>query len=263
VDLPACGDVAEEAAKPSLATASPVPPLGDIVSGLRELHRQRQDFQGARKKIELQIKAVQRREHARSCEKPTHARCAGVYERESATVELLRIPLKMLLSEEKAREKPMVALVKQLPVYKWAADVRGFGALGLGQIIAEAGDLSLYANPAKLWSRMGVGLGPNVTTREPGSTRYEGRSPRRASVIHVIADSMLKGAEGEWRAVYDDRKAYEQTKPACLRPIKTGGVCKATDAECCRAGHIHNRALRYLGKRLLRELWRAWRGATQ
>jgi len=52
-------------------------------------------------------------------------------------------------------EKAMEKLAKQLPVYPWLETVRGAGALGLATIIAEAGDLSRYPNPAKLWRRLG------------------------------------------------------------------------------------------------------------
>ena len=52
-------------------------------------------------------------------------------------------------------EKQMATLAMQLPVYPWIEGVRGAGALGLATIIAEAGDLSKYKIPAKLWKRLG------------------------------------------------------------------------------------------------------------
>src|SRR4029434_9391043 len=54
-----------------------------------------------------------------------------------------------------AVEKNMTALAEQLPIMAWVKSVRGAGALGLATIIAEAGDLGNYTNPAKLWSRLG------------------------------------------------------------------------------------------------------------
>jgi hypothetical protein len=54
-----------------------------------------------------------------------------------------------------ATEARIAELAMQLPVYPWIVSVHGAGALGLATIVAEAGDLSNYANPAKLWSRLG------------------------------------------------------------------------------------------------------------
>lgn len=54
-----------------------------------------------------------------------------------------------------SEEKAMTELAEQLPVYPWVENMRGAGALGLATIVAEAGDLSNYPNPAKLWKRLG------------------------------------------------------------------------------------------------------------
>jgi hypothetical protein len=55
----------------------------------------------------------------------------------------------------KKSEQQMERLAKDLPVAEWIAGIRGAGLLGLATIIGEAGDLSNYANPAKLWKRLG------------------------------------------------------------------------------------------------------------
>jgi len=52
-------------------------------------------------------------------------------------------------------EKTMEQLAKKLPVYDWVKTIRGAGELGLATIVAEAGDLGNYSNPAKLWKRLG------------------------------------------------------------------------------------------------------------
>jgi hypothetical protein len=52
-------------------------------------------------------------------------------------------------------EKTMEQLAQNLPVIDWIEGVRGAGALGLATIVAEAGNLTHYPNPAKLWSRLG------------------------------------------------------------------------------------------------------------
>jgi hypothetical protein len=55
----------------------------------------------------------------------------------------------------KEQEAAMAALAKQLPIYTWIKEQRGVGEGGLANIIAETGDLSNYANVAKVWRRLG------------------------------------------------------------------------------------------------------------
>lgn len=211
-------------------------------------------------KIELQIKALQRQTHARQgCEKATHATCPGVYDIETPDIQILReMALAPLEGQAQARLKAMLLELPALPpqVVAFADNIRGFGRPSLAQIVAEAGDLSNYANPAKLWSRMGVGLAVD------GNPRYEGRSPRRRSLMFVIGSNFLR-AGGPYKDLYDARKEYERTKPSCGKVLKKadgteGGLCKDPKAECCKPGHIHKRAQRYVEKRLLRDLWSAW-----
>jgi hypothetical protein len=233
-----------------------VSPLA-VVSALREMHRQRQDYQNAEMRMTLQIKAIKRRTHARAgCAKKLHAGCEGVYEIETPTTTLLSASQAPLIVQRKLFEREMQKAVKGLPIWPWALSVRGFGPLGLAQIVAECGDLTGYPSPAHLWSRMGVGLGPN---RE---AFYEGRNPARRGILHNIGESLIKAC-GPYKTVYDERKAFEATKPACRRQFKTGGECFDPETGLCRKAHLHNRAKRYMEKRLLRDLWRAWRGGVK
>lgn len=236
------------------------PPDSDVLGNLAMLHRSRLAFVSAKVKIELQIKALQRAAHAKAgCEKKLHATCPGVYSVITPEVEVLReVALKPLEKEATSRLKVMLEWAKGLPstMLAFADNIHGFGRPSLAQIIAESGALSQYDNPAKLWSRMGLGLAPD------GNTRYLGRSPRRRALMAVIGSNFLR-LGGPYREMYDTRKAYEQTKPACNKPLKNKqgkiiGYCKAPDADCCKAGHIHNRALRYVEKQLLKDLWRKW-----
>ena len=59
---------------------------------------------------------------------------------------------------EETKYEHMMAFAKALPVASFVEETRGFGYLGLAQIVAEAGDLSNYANPAKLWKRFGLAV---------------------------------------------------------------------------------------------------------
>ncbi len=116
-------------------------------------------------------------------------------------------------------EKRMTKLVKQLPVYSWVEhkNQRGFGALFLAIVIGETGNLANYANPGKLWARMGCA--PFTFPRElpdgspapdaltlMGATWRSGRlgklpaseweeygySPRRRSIAYLIGEGIVK-----------------------------------------------------------------------
>jgi len=235
-------------------------PLAGVVSEIRETYRQRCDFHSAEKRLTLQIKGIGRR-----CGLPkgcTVEEVLGIAGGDSAT--LLIQMLETVTVPRKLVEKRLEDLAKTLPVWaEWAEATKGIGALGLGQIVGECGNLSDYANPAKLWKRMGLALiggerqGPRANAKE---ALQHGYSPRRRSVMWNIGETIIK-VGGPYRAVYDARKLYEQSRPACLKKFSEGkGMCEDKEVPGrCRPGHIHNRSRRYMEKRLLRDLWRAWR----
>ncbi|HUW34835.1 MAG TPA: hypothetical protein VM223_24770 [Planctomycetota bacterium] len=148
-----------------------------------------------------------------------------------------------------ACEKKMIEGAGQLPVTEFVDSVRGFGLTGLAMIIGEAGDLGNYANPAKLWKRMCLAVIDGVSQRkatDPEVAARMGYNPRRRAVMYRVGDSMIKGNKDGYRELYDSRKAMELER----LPADEKG----------RKMHAHRRAQRYIEKRLLRDLWRAWRG---
>jgi hypothetical protein len=138
-------------------------------------------------------------------------------------------------------ERLCAKLAEQLPVYKtFIEPVVGLGALGLAQIIGECGDLRNYANPAKLWKRMGLAvIDGKAHKRVKGE--QTGYSPERRAVIFRIADSLLR-QQNAFKELYVTRKVFEQQK------VPEGPKML-----------WHRRSQRYVQKRLLRDLWRAWR----
>lgn len=147
-------------------------------------------------------------------------------------------------ANRKAVEKRLAKLAKDLPVAPWVADVRGFGIASLAAVVGEAGDITTYSNPAKLWKRMGLAVMGDGTRqrRISGADALEhGYSPSRRSVMWNIGTCIIK-AGGAYKEIYNTRKEYELTR------VET-------------KAHAHNRAQRYMEKRLLRDLWSAWRAA--
>jgi hypothetical protein len=155
---------------------------------------------------------------------------------------------------EKAALKRMEESAEQLPVWEaFGKAIRGFGPASLAVIVGEAGDLSIYANPAKLWKRMGVGIVDGI--RQGGLAKNaskedwitHGYNRQRRSRMWNIGDAMIKSnRDGEYRTLYLARKEYEVARDPEMKPI-----------------HAHRRAQRYMEKRLLRNLWAAWRQTNE
>lgn len=170
---------------------------------------------------------------------------------------------------EAAATKAMERLAKELPVADWVDSIHGFGLKGLAIIIGEAGDLGNYANPSKLWKRMGVAVldgkrqGGLPKTAKAEEWEAHGYNRVRRSRLFTIGDSMLKQAKCPYRTLYLDRKAYEAAKAEAdgLIVAPAAKIPKGKQAEYRSLGHIDKRARRYVEKRLLRDLWRAWRAA--
>lgn len=178
---------------------------------------------------------------------------------------------------EAVATKEMEALGAQLPAWDaWAKDIRGLSPRGLSVIVGEAGNLSIYATHSKLWKRMGLavmGRGDGLNDHRqgapgPGATNAdwiaEGYSAKRRSKIFVIGDVLIK-TQGPYREVYLARKAYEvaRAQELGLEVAPSAKIPAKRKHEFRSEGHIHRRAQRYMEKRLLRDLWRAWRAEGQ
>lgn len=144
-------------------------------------------------------------------------------------------------------ERRLIAEAKQLPVWPWVETVRGVGPLLLALIAGDSGDLATYANPAKLWKRWGLAVIDGRAQRRVADAEQaaiHGFNPRRRATMHVLGECLMKAGSPRYRPIYDERKAYELARlPA--------------DAKA-RQLWAHKRALRYMEKRFLLDLWRAW-----
>lgn len=165
-------------------------------------------------------------------------------------------------------EKRMEALAKSLPVWPWVQGVKGFGAKGLAVIIGETGDLSNYANPGKVWKRLGLapydGCAGSTWGRESQRPRSLAkdewialgyRPTRRAEVFAMVDDMLLRH---QWRAEKDGIPAHP------IGPYgKVYGARRAHTAVThpdWTPGHAKADATRYMAKRLIRDLWCVWNG---
>lgn len=179
---------------------------------------------------------------------------------------------------EAEASKALVNLAQLLPVWgSFARDIRGFGPGSLAVIVGESGDLAAYPTHSKLWKRMGlapflkdgVALSGMQWRLRGGLSKDDwaafGYSPVRRSRMFSIGDTLIKQNRGDYRAIYDFRKAYERAmaEAAGLTVAPAAKIPKKRAAEFVSDGAVHARAQRYMEKRLLRDLWRAWRRAGE
>ena len=157
-------------------------------------------------------------------------------------------------------ENQMIAYTKKLPVCEWWNAEKGRSFIGLALIVGEAGNLSNYANPAKLWKRFGVavingirqgGLSKNATAEQ---WIEHGYNKKRRSVLWTIGDSLIKtnGKTGKYKRIYDERKKFE------MKRLKKEWVADGNKAKNFKPLHAHRCAQRFMGKRLLKDLWNEW-----
>jgi hypothetical protein len=176
----------------------------------------------------------------------------------------------------KPLEKELALLARDLPAAEWIKATPGIALPSLAAIVGEAGDLANYSTHSKLWKRMGMApFKKNGITRSGKQWKIEGgltaddwkefgyKSTRR-SVMFVIEDSMTK-AQGPYREIYLARKQYLRDR-AMRNGLTVAPAAKIPDKhrdQFISDGHIDQDAKRYMGKRLLRDLWRTWRRARQ
>lgn len=277
----------------------------DLIALIRETHMQRQQLHRAEKSLTLQIKAMERRLSGQAKQIASTTRKLpdrDLIEGEASTLlppmgamptpqpscnegqafhddqlhlagvaYLATMPLhdaRALLNKSRLKiERQLTKLAKQLPVWPWVESIHGFGALGLAQIVGEAGDLSNYANPAKVWKRMGLAvIGGIAQQRVSGAAALDhGYVAHRRAIMFCIGDSLLK-KQNEYRELYLLRKEYEVAKAneagLLIRGKKIGDPPRSDPNGVRTILCIHRRAQRYAEKRLLRDLWRVWRDAV-
>lgn len=201
-------------------------------------------------------------------------------------------PLDHAIAEQ---AKLLEKLGKSLPVYEWCKSVPGLGPRFLSMIVGECGiGPGEYRSVSALWKRMGMAVidGERQRRVTGDAALVHGYVATRRSLMWNIGGSIMKAqirgekdddgkkieggsrAIGEYGQLYLDRKAYElersnagayaEVAAALVKSAKREG--KTPNAHNLEGrlspSHLNNRAKRYIEKRLLRELWKAWRRAS-
>lgn len=171
--------------------------------------------------------------------------------------------------------KALEKAAKQLPAYEWVKSVRGFGAVSFARIIGEAGDISVYSNPAKLWKRMGLAVMSGQRQGNPGkgATAVDwtehGYSGRRRSISWQMADTLFRA---QWRGEKEGVPAhaigpygedYARKKAEYAARIEATADLPAADPAKWTPARADKAARRYMEKAVLRDLWREWRRGAE
>jgi len=166
-----------------------------------------------------------------------------------------------------AAEAAMRQAATELPVREWVEGVPGVGMLGLATIVAETGALHNYANPAKVWKRLGYapydGHAGSTWRRKTWRPRAltdeewvenpfnKERYAMMAMVAQFLWMKQWRGAArsgngaGRPSGPYGEVYARRRRHTAVTHPDWT-------------KGHGHNDALRVMMKRFLADLWMQW-----
>lgn len=268
-----------------------------ICQQLVEEWRRRQDFLRARQRLDLQAQSVCRRICDGDKDKAAKL-WAEVKKDADHELRVWLAPyiagMAPLEAAKVEREKVLAKLVKKLPIYAWAKGVGGLGDVSLAGIIGECGKFQPgeYRSVSALWKRMGMAVIEGERQRRvTGAAALDhGYNAERRSLMWNIGCCLIKaqvrsekdekgkkipGSEyaiGELGALYLSHKAalaarneaggFAETAARAVERAKKAGS-KPNDANLegrITKPHLHNMAQRYIEKRLLRQLWQAWRG---
>lgn len=144
------------------------------------------------------------------------------------------------LAGEKAATKQIAKIAATLPAADFVESVRGFGMASFGGLIGQCGDLAQYRSPAPIWYRLGLAPKDAYPLSDAGVRMYPGT--RRAWSFANIGANLLRAKSPGYYERYAERKE------ACLALGRT-------------KIHAHRDAMKVMEKRLVRDLWRAWRAA--
>lgn len=227
-----------------------------LIAQIVETWRIRQDMVRAQQKLTLQIKAICRRYTGgdkkeadklySAMEKGTNHPMAESCHMACMALFAARIPLE---DQRAAYEKTLAKLGKRLPIAHMADQIKGVGHLALAKIVGECGDLSAYKSVSAVWKRAGLAVINGERQRRKSDAELallHGYSPDRRSTFWNVADPLLK-AQGKDENAGPYRQFYDVEK---TRQIE--------EKECSKA-QAHNRAMRHMTKKLLKDLTVEWR----
>lgn len=180
-------------------------------------------------------------------------------------------------------EKLMIPLAEQLPVASWVGlpEQRGFAIQSLATVVGEAGNLSGYDNPGKLWKRFGCApfsAGDKTLMGGTWKSGCEGKltaaeweefgySPRRRSIAYLIGENLMKGNGEKKKETKEEKAARKKAKepsvwlwkgPYRLRYEESRAKVAAAHPDYPKL-RCHRHGMLLAAKLLLKNLWIEWK----
>jgi hypothetical protein len=199
----------------------------------------------------------------------------------AGVVRISQISRKAWANYEVSLMEEMKRLAGELPVAPWLStdECRGISLGMLATIVGEAGNISNYPNPAKLWRRLfGAPITKDGKTMMPSRWRLEkglsaeeweeaGYSPQRHATMQQMKENIVRqNGDGPYRRRYDEAKERtRETHPEWWQCGKCEGKGKVGRKKCqnCKGSgevalHAHRHAQLLAAKRFVRDLWNKW-----
>ena len=235
-------------------------PLESLFEQLTNHHRLREDFIKARMTAKKQMEAMVKK----SKNMPEESKPDQYMGSISSGFDQFKIV-------EKVYEKEMVKIAKQMPLHDWFTKTNGCGTISLGILLAETGDLSNYANPAKVWKRMGLSVRDGEAEKNKTKGENTGYSKRRRMISHRISSTVVM-KKSHYQDIYKERKKYELERDEkgynkLFVEANRASMLKHYTAKSNQERIKNNqmplfvldlRAHRYMVKRLISDLWGEW-----
>jgi hypothetical protein len=178
-------------------------------------------------------------------------------------VAVFKAYLDSLSANEATLTKMLERNVKRHPLGPWILAQRGVGLKQGGRLLGAIMDPywnSLHERPrtvAELWAY--CGLVPGQKRKKGVVDNWSGEAKKR---VWLITQSTLKAksetrGESPWRDLYDDRRIATRDRVHADVCVRCGPAGKpAQPGSPWSLAHAKADADRYVGKRLLKELWR-------
>lgn len=165
----------------------------------------------------------------------------------------------------------------------WEEFLKGVKGIGpkMGALLIAETNIENCSTPSKLWAWWGLHVVNGQAARRKVGEKATYSPFRKAKVVKVLAESLLKQKSPDYYEAYQSYKHRKETQMVqeCMACKGTGQANrkdeetgKSTKVHCWNCDgtggpapwgvtpeHRHRAALRYMVKRVLLDMWRMWR----
>lgn len=157
--------------------------------------------------------------------------------------------------------KDVGLLCKGWDIWPWLDSVKGCGPAMSGVLLAEIGDPGRFRTVSALWAFAGLHVIDGRAARRTKGERANWNNFLKTKLLGVLAPCFLK-ANSPYREHYDNMKHRLESLPCSMTPEqhRKGATAETLLPNGCTKGHMHNKAVRYMAKMFLLDLYVTWNG---